>query len=85
MYLVWMSGDECVRSERVGNVTPTYEAMRAGLEATYPGRRIFSPLEQAKGKFVIVACYLSKSRDGVGRCGSQFYEWAVEAAESQIA
>jgi hypothetical protein len=83
MYLVWMYGprngeSQVLRRERHRDEMPSYERMQSGLEELFPGRRIYTPLEQARGKFFIVACYLSKDRNGVGRSRTQTHEWAVE-------
>lgn len=67
-----------VAREAHGRGPPTYARMRALLERTYPGRRIFTPLERAPGAKIVVV-YVSPSPDGVGRIGGQgcMFNWAV--------
>jgi len=55
-----------------------YGTMRKLLEQIYPQHQIFSPLENAAPDSILVSIWSSKSKDGVGRSGGRFYEWAVK-------
>lgn len=56
-----------------------YERVRAAVAAAYPGAAVFSPLESppAGAAPVFLDAYLSDNRDGAGRVGGNFQEWAA--------
>ncbi len=62
--------------------TFSYPTVRNLLEEKYPGRTVYSPLETAKGKFMVVAVWVSPSKDGTGRIEQQFHEWAVQELDN---